>query len=255
MAKKAQTQDALAWEVKDRQYILTNGKTPLTRTIPSKHTQRYPLLYFDPVTNVQREIRYATNQSSPLVDEQKGPSTLSHIIFRDGVLFVDKKNQALQKLLSLYHPFRGRVYKEKDAQAEAKDELLELEIELAALNLAKTLDVEHKEAILRVEMGSNVSEMTTKDIERDCLVMAKRNPRMFVAVAQDENIQLRNFGINATESGIIKLSPDQKTFTWATNGKKLMTVPFDEHPYSALASFFKTDAGMEVYKSIEKKLS
>ena len=34
-----------------------------------------------------------------------------------------------------------------------------------------------------------------------------------------------------------------------------MTVPFDEHPYSALASWFKTDEGMLVYKSIEKKFS
>jgi hypothetical protein len=28
------------WEVKDRVYILKGAKTPLTRTIPSKHTQR-----------------------------------------------------------------------------------------------------------------------------------------------------------------------------------------------------------------------
>jgi hypothetical protein len=34
-----------------------------------------------------------------------------------------------------------------------------------------------------------------------------------------------------------------------------MTVPFDEHPYAAMASFFKTDEGLDIYKSIEKKLS
>jgi len=33
-----------------------------------------------------------------------------------------------------------------------------------------------------------------------------------------------------------------------------MTVPFDENPYSAMASWFKTDEGVEVYKSIDKKL-
>ena len=32
-----------------------------------------------------------------------------------------------------------------------------------------------------------------------------------------------------------------------------MTVPFDEHPYSAMAAFFKTDEGLKVFKSIEKK--
>ena len=34
-----------------------------------------------------------------------------------------------------------------------------------------------------------------------------------------------------------------------------MTVPFEEHPYSALAAWFKTDEGLEVFKTIEKKLS
>ena len=64
----------------------------------------------------------------------------------------------------------------------------------------------------------------------------------------------RNFGIKATEANIIKLSQDQRSFTWASNGRKVMTVPFDEHPYSALAVFFKTDEGMEIYSNIEKRL-
>jgi hypothetical protein len=42
---------------------------------------------------------------------------------------------------------------------------------------------------------------------------------------------------------------------WGSNDRKLMTVPFDEHPYSALAQWFKTDEGMEVYSNIEKRLS
>ena len=37
--------------------------------------------------------------------------------------------------------------------------------------------------------------------------------------------------------------------------ENLMTVPFDENPYSAMAAYFKTDEGLEVYRSIEKKLS
>ena len=60
--------------------------------------------------------------------------------------------------------------------------------------------------------------------------------------------------IKAAEAKIIKLSDDQRSFSWASNGKKLMTVPFDENPYSAMAAFFKTDEGVEVFKSIEKKL-
>jgi len=66
---------------------------------------------------------------------------------------------------------------------------------------------------------------------------------------------LRNFGIKAVEANIIKLSGDQRHFTWVSNDRKIMTVPFDEHPYSALAAWFKTDEGMEIYSNIEKRLN
>jgi len=77
---------------------------------------------------------------------------------------------------------------------------------------------------------------------------------LFLELAQDENVELRNFGIRAVEARIISLSSDQRSFSWASNGRKLMNVPFDENPYSALAAWFKTDEGVEVYKSIQKKL-
>ena len=54
--------------------------------------------------------------------------------------------------------------------------------------------------------------------------------------------------------GIIALSQDQRTFTLGSNNRKLMTVPFDEQPYSALAAWFKTDEGVDVFKTINKKL-
>ena len=119
----------------------------------------------------------------------------------------------------------------------------------------KRQEVDHAEAILRTELGSAVSTMSSKELKRDLMLLAKSNPALFISLAQDENVELRSFGIRAAESGIITLSADQKTFKWAVNGKKLMEVPFDEHPYSALASWFKTDEGMLVYKSIEKKFS
>ena len=34
-----------------------------------------------------------------------------------------------------------------------------------------------------------------------------------------------------------------------------MNVPFDEHPYSALAAWFKTDEGMEALQQFRKKIN
>jgi len=242
------------WEIKDRVYYLTGNKTPLTLTLPGRHTKKHALLYFDEKTGKQREIRYATNQDSPLVDEQKGESTLGHIRFYNGMLSVGKEKQNLQKLLSLYHPLRNKLYKEYSAVEEAVEELDVLDLQIDALNAAREMDVDYAEAILRVEIGSKVNNLSSKELRRDLLLFAKKDPVLFINLANDDNVQLRNFAIRATEAGIIRLSGDQRTFTWGTNGRKLMNVPFDENPYSAFAAFLKTDEGVEIYKSIDKKL-
>lgn len=242
------------WEIKDRTYVIADSHAPLTYTLQGKHTLRYPLLWFDKITGEQEEIRYATNQNSPLIKDQKGQATLGHIIFENGILNVPKEKQNLQKLLSLYHPGLGVKYTEFDPTAEAEDDLDYLELEVEAMNLAFQMEIDEAEAIVRVEVGSRVNKMSSKEVKRDLLLFARRNPSLFLELANDDNVQLRNLAIRATESNIIKLSQDQRTFMWGENDRKLMTVPFDENPYSAMAAFFKTDEGILVFKSIEKKL-
>ena len=243
-----------SWEIKDRNYFLKGNKSPLTFTIPSRHTMKHSLLYFDEEQGAQRELRYATNQKSPFVDEQKGQATMGHITFKNGTLHVPKEQQNLQKILSLYHPLRKNIYSEFNAVEEAKDDLEILDLQIDALNAARSMDIDQAEAILRVELGSKVASMSSKELRRDLLLFAKSNPDLFINLANDENVILRNFGIRASEAGIIKLSQDQRTFTWGSNGRKLMNVPFDENPFSAFAAFLKTDEGVEIYKSIDKKL-
>ena len=254
--KNAQVQEPTepTWEIKDRVYYLKHNKSPLTLTIPSKHTKKHSLLYFDEKIGKQREIRYATNQDSSLVDEQKGEATLGHIMFKNGNLVVPKEKQNLQKLLSLYHPLKGRLYEEFSAVEEAADDLSILDLQIDAMNAARHMDIDQAEAILRVELGSKVSSMSSKEIKRDLMLFARNNPQLFIQLANDDNVQLRNIAIRAAEAGIIVLSQDQRTFTWGSNGRKLMNVPFDENPYSAFAAFLKTDEGVEIYKSIDKKL-
>jgi len=243
------------WEIKDRQYYLKGLGSPLTYVLQSKSTRKKPMLWFDEEKGINREMRYSSNQNSIFMDEQDNNAILEHIIFEDGVLFVPKTNQPLQKLLSLYHPKKGYVYEEKDEVAEAKEQLVSIETEMEALNTAISIDIEQAEAILRVELGSQVSNMSSSEIKRDLYLFAKRNPVLFLNLVKDDNVGLRNTAIKAVELGIIKLSQDQRSFSWASNDKKLMEVPFDENPYSAFAAWLKTDEGVEVYKSIQKKIN
>ena len=238
------------WEIKDRMYYLTGNKSPLTYLMRGSN-----IYYFDEEKGYERELKYTSNQRTCFVDEMKGEQRLEHIIFRTGSLMVPKNKTVLQKLLSLYHPHKDKLYKEHQPKVIAENEIDILEMEIDALNAAKNLDIDMAEAVMRVEIGSKVTEMSSKELRRDLLLYAKRNPELFLELVSDENVVLRNFGIRATEMGILKLSSDQRTFSWGSNDRKLMNVPFDEHPYSALAAWFKTDEGMEIYSNIEKRLN
>jgi hypothetical protein len=238
------------WKIKDRTYFLKNNQKPLSYKIKTAN-----IYWFDENKGFERELKYCENQKTCFVDEMVGDQRLEHVIFRGGNLMVPKEKVVLQKLLSLYHPHRDKLFKEYTPVKNAATQMEILEMEVDALTTAKNLDIDMAEAIMRVEIGSKVSEMSSKELKRDLLLYAKKNPRLFLELVEDENIILRNFGIKATEMGILKLSPDQRTFSWGSNNRKLMTIPFDEHPYSALAAWFKTDEGMEIYSNIEKRLN
>lgn len=77
-------------------------------------------------------------------------------------------------MLSIYHPLSGHLFKEHDNVAVAQDELYDLELEIHALNAAQQMDIEQAEAILRVELGSQVNTMASKEIKRDLLLFARK---------------------------------------------------------------------------------
>ena len=238
------------WEIKHRIYRLKGEKKPLSRSIRAANIH-----WFDEEKGYERELKYCQNQKTVFVDEMKGDQRMEHIVFRNGMLMIEKEKTVLQKLLSLYHPDRNVLFYEEKPAVKAMGEIAFIEMEIEALNAAQEIDIDMAEAIMRVEVGSKVSDMSSKELRRDLLLYAKRNPELFLELVNDENVVLRNFGIRAAEMKIIKLSSDQRTFSWGSNDRKLMNVPFDEHPYSALAAWFKTDEGMEIYSNIEKRLN
>ena len=237
------------WEIKDRRYILRGNKSPLSYSMTTRG-----IYWFDEEKGYERELQYTQNQPTLFVDEFQGEIRPARIVFRNGVLFVPKNKVTLQKMLTLYHPLRKSIFKEVQPQVRAKSELETLNIEVDAMVAAREMDIDLVEAIMRVQNGSKVSKMTSKELKRDVMVFAKDNPKLLLDLMKDDNIHLRNLGIKSVEQHIIKLSDDQRTFTWESTGRKLLNVPFEEHPYSSLASWFKTDEGMEVLQSVEKQL-
>jgi hypothetical protein len=163
------------WEVKDRIYKLKGNKKPLSRSIKSANIH-----WFDEEKGYERELKYCQNQKTCFVDEMKGDQRLEHVIFRNGMLIIPKEKTVLQKLLSLYHPDRNKMFYEEKPVENAINEIAWLEMEIEALNAAQNIDIDMAEAIMRVEVGSRVSEMSSKELRRDLLLYARRNPELFL---------------------------------------------------------------------------
>ena len=79
-------------------YKLLRENPGLSLILASRHTQRYPLLYFDEETGTNKSLRYARNQNSPFIEEQDGNAILEPIVFENGFLTVQKENQNLELL-------------------------------------------------------------------------------------------------------------------------------------------------------------
>lgn len=239
-------------EVKDRTYVLVTESTPLSYQLRSKHTRFNPLLWFD--GNIQRAMRYCSNQLSFFEDRQDDNALLEPIVFEDGVLHVRAEKNLLQQFLAA-HPDYGVVFKELDPEQESEEQL---ESEYKALDAAisvREADIHDLEAIARVLWKGKVDKMMSSEIRNDLFKWAKANPEKYMSLANNSDIRLRNLGVRAVDMGVLKVVDDGRAVAWVDNGEKLISVPFGENVYSALASYFKTDEGMDAMEKIMVELS
>lgn len=240
---------------KKRIFILKNQKSPLRYVIQSKHANRKPLTHFDGRLN--RALRYASNQITPFMDEQDGYVTLEPIVFENGTLTVPDWNVNLQKFLFI-HPKFNVDFIEFDPERAAVESYDKMNTELEAQIAIRELSIEELEAVARVALkgtGVDVSQMTSGELKRDMLIWAKNNPAEVQSLLNDENIRLRNIAVRAVEMGILHLKDDQRTVTWGNDKRqKVITAPYGENVYSALAAYFKTDEGLDTMQKITNLL-
>ena len=244
-------------QYKAKSYRLKQGESPLSYMLASRHSSRSPLLHFNEETGVNEPLRYARNQKSPFENEQDGNAILEPIVFEDGMLTVNKENQVLQKFLSL-HPSNGFVFEEINKERDAAAELEQVEFELEAQIEAKkiTTDTSKLTQICRVLMGNAVENMTTAELKRDILVYAKNNPDDFLDTLNDPMLELMDDVYQFFNLSLLSTRNNGKDvyYNLPNNKKKMLTIPFGEDPNFIVASFMKSDDGLEVYKLLKNKI-
>jgi len=236
----------------DKVYKLTRNAAPLSFMLATRHTRRFPLLWVDPETGINRELRYARNQASPFVDEQDGNAIIEPVVFEDGFLRVPKSNQVLQRFLDV-HPHNGIKFKELDNAKDAQEIVESINIELDAMIEARSLSISQLETLTRVLFQKDPSRISTDEMKRDILVYAKREPQDFMSVINDPVLKLQATVHKLFEQGLIKYRNKNKEvwFATKTNKTRLCVIPFGEDPIYIVSSYFQSDEGIEALKVLE----
>ena len=239
----------------DKVYRLIIG-SPLSYTLASRNHPRYPLMWYDEDTNTNRALRYASNQKSPFEDAQDGNAIIEPIVFEDGLLSVSKKNPVLQEFLS-YHPLNGVVFLEVDKEKEAHVEVEDLNIEVDALIAARGLTLEQIEMLTRVMFGKDPSVISTAELKRDMLVFAKQDPRGFLSILNDPELQYQDQVRVFFDKNLLAVRNNGKDiyFNTPTNKKKMCSIPFGENPYDVASHFLRSDEGIDALKMLETIVS
>lgn len=239
----------------DKVYKLNIG-TPLSYTLASRNHPRFPLMWYDEKNNVNRSLRYSTNQKSPFEDEQDGNAIIEPIVFEDGFLRVPKNNPVLQEFLH-YHPFNGIIFSEVNKEKDAAVEVDDLNLEIEALVEARQLSLDQLETLTRVMFGKDPSTVSTAELKRDILVFAKRDPKEFLNILNDPELKFQARIRLFFENKLLILRNGEKEvwFNTATNKKKMLSVPFGEDPYEMVAHYLQSDDGIDSLKMLDATLS
>jgi hypothetical protein len=213
-------------------------------------------MWFDEKNNMNRALRYASNQKSPFEDEQDGNAIIEPILFEDGFLRVPKNNPVLQQFLH-YHPLNGIIFSEVDKEREAADEVADLNLEVEALVEARQLSIDQIETLTRVMFGKDPSTVSTAELKRDILVFAKTDPKEFLNILNDPELKyqakIRLFFENKLL--ILRNGDKEVWYNTPTNKKKMLSVPYGEDPYEMAGHFLQTDEGIDSLKMLEAVLA
>lgn len=235
----------------DKVYRLKSG-TPLSYTLASRNNPRFPLMWFDESKNVNRVLRYASNQKSPFEDEQDGNAILEPIVFEDGFLTVSRTNPVLQEFLH-YHPMNGLVFEEVDKEREAKEEVEDLNLEVDALIQARGLSIEQLEMMTRVLFGKDPTTITTAELKRDILVFAKSYPHDFLQAFNDPELKYQAKIRSFFEEKLLAIRNNGREiwFNTPTNKKKMCSVPYNTDPYYFAGQYLQSDEGLDSLRMLE----
>lgn len=238
----------------DRQYRLKDQSAPLSYVLPTRNTNRFPLLWFDEKSRYNRSLRYARNQKTPFEDEQDDFAIVEPVMFMDGFLTVGKENPLLQWFLSM-HPLMGRSFVELDRTQEAQQEIDLMELEIEALNETRKMNDESLRDMYQLIMAKSGRDVKISEAKATVMKYAKSFPEKFLHKLRDPNMTLLTEVHKFFSYGLITLRNAKDIFYNLKELRaKMTTIQKGDDPYFMVTQFLKTEEGMLKLRMLQDEL-
>lgn len=241
------------FEMKNRQYILSDGSRPITYSIAKEHSQYRSLQYTNKKTQTVLPLRYASNQVSFFIERQsKEPGSVlsTDIIFKNGMLNVPADNIILQKFLAI-HPDLNVVFKEYDPTEKSRNYISNKMIGIEANQKAMSLGETYNRAIAGLVCPSYSPTWLYDLVMEEILLFIEKQPKVYLEHANDPTLQMKGVAISALATGDLAYH----NYRFLNRNKDvILEVSKNQNELDEIVRYFQTGQGRAFYEFLLNSL-
>lgn len=252
---------AFMTRVKERQdrapkiYQLVNGSKRPTAIFKAEEV----IQYRDESGRLsRRKIKYVNGESSIFPEEQSALDLKpTPVVFNGGFCTVSASNRQLQEFMTLSNHNSENEFSEtsdnswvlQDGEREAKKSQDKEMLEFRAMEKLAKMPLDKIIMLAKVYGLSSLEGPETAKYH--VLVNAKKDPKGFLLLLDDESIERKANYETAKDHGIVRISG--QTVAWG-NGGDITYIPVGVKESDFMNDFFTTPEGKPVYNMMMKKL-
>jgi hypothetical protein len=240
---------------KNRRYEIINGTKTASHGIRTRSKKASALLYIHPVTKESHPLRLTENHPSffeHLQFKEPGANRLRFVKMIDGVLFVPATDLQLQKFLHI-HPDKGIVFREIDAEMDARKELDQYELKFKAQELVRNLDFPSQDALARFIVKGYSKDWTTSEIKRNLFAEVEKQSdhKHVIGLCENSNLLIQGTAKRAVDEGLLAFKDyrfvDEK-------GVLVMEVGRNRNEWEAIGEYLLSNEGDTLRRHLERVL-
>ena len=210
-------------------------------------------IIYDKTTGRNRQIRYCPNEPSVFADEQSDSAVRAHVLFENGILAALEQQPNLQDFLDL-HPMNkangGGTFEEVNTEAKAEVDLDNEFLLHDAVALVRNKSIDELMPVA-IYLGMDTNQKNA-ELKRELLMEAKGNPKRFIEMFDNPQVQVRAIIKKAVDFQILNAKEDG--MFWFDSNRMIIATPVGQDTIKVMTQFCLTEKGSTALESIREEL-